>query len=137
MPEGQGQTAPSSHGIILSCVKFYFDFATNTGHPVAIGARSRMEHLMKHPNIPPIQGRRFDIETLQDKAFSLTRQADKGPTWLRHGGRIAYVVLTEEMFDQVWPDPRRAWSVEEMPDRHWDMIQAALSQVTSESPDAE
>ena len=54
---------------------------------------------MNRPQLPPIQGRRFDIETLQDTAFSLAAQATKGPTWLRHGGKIAYVVLTEELLD--------------------------------------
>ncbi len=63
---------------------------------------------MARPQLPPIQGRRFDIETLQDNAFSLNRQTTRGPTWLRHGGKIAYVVLTEELFDTLWPDPQRA-----------------------------
>jgi len=72
---------------------------------------------MKLPNLPPLQARRFDIETLQYDALSLAKQADKGPTFLRHGGRVSYVVVTEELFDQLWPDPQRAWAVDEMPYR--------------------
>jgi hypothetical protein len=87
---------------------------------------------MKRPELPPIQGRRFDVEMLQDKAFSLTEHASKGPTWLRHGGRISFVVLTEELFELVWPDHRRAWSVDDMPIRHEQMLleelEASLTQ---------
>ena len=86
---------------------------------------------MKRPNLPPLQGKRFDIETLQYHAVSLAEQADKGPTFLRYNGRVAYVMMTEEVFDKFWPDPRRAWSIAEMPLRieklFFDAIELALS----------
>lgn len=69
---------------------------------------------MNSPKLPAIQGRRFDVETLQHNAASLARHADQGPTYLRLHGQIAYVVLTVEIFDQVWPDQRRAWAVSEI-----------------------
>ncbi|CUH47503.1 hypothetical protein [Ruegeria atlantica] len=81
---------------------------------------------MKRSKLPPIQARRFDVEMLQDTAFSLTEHASKGPTWLRHKGRISFVVLTEELFEQIWPDHRRAWSVDDMPIRHEQMLLEAL-----------
>lgn len=87
---------------------------------------------MKPSDLPPIQGRRFDIETVQDNALSLARQADKGPTWLRHGGRVAYVVMTEEVFDDLWPDTRRAWAVDEMPDRMAELLLEALEKTISD-----
>lgn len=73
-----------------------------------------------------IQGRRFDVEMLQDMAFSLTEHASGRTTWLRHGGRISFVVLTEELFDQIWPDYRRAWSVNDMQIHHEKMLLEAL-----------
>ena len=70
---------------------------------------------MKLPNLPPIQGKRFDFESLQYNAIGLMKQANEGPTFLRHAGRVTHVVMTEDLFDALWPDPRRAWSVYEMP----------------------
>lgn len=91
---------------------------------------------MKRPQLPPIQGRRFDIETLQYNAFSLAQQATRVTIWLRHGGRIACVVLTEELFDTLWPDPQRAWNVDEMPHRYDELLlkglEAALSDKKNE-----
>lgn len=77
---------------------------------------------MNSPMLPAIQGRRFDVETLQHNAAGLARQADQGPTYLRLHGQIAYVVLTVEIFDQVWPDQRRAWAVSEMPAATLEML---------------
>ncbi len=34
---------------------------------------------MKLPDLPPFQGKRFDIETLQYNAISLMKQADEAP----------------------------------------------------------
>lgn len=90
---------------------------------------------MTRPSLPPIQGKRFDIETLQYHALGLARQADKGPTFLRHHGRIAYVVMSEAVFDEVWPDPHRAWGVNEMPQRHEQMLLDALEEVLAEPGD--
>lgn len=70
---------------------------------------------MKPPILPPIQGKRFDIEVLPHQVLSLAKSASKGPTYLRRGGRISWVVMTETVFNEVWPDPRRAWSTDEMP----------------------
>lgn len=70
---------------------------------------------MKLLDLPPIQGKRFDIEMLQYNTISLMKQADEGPTFLRHAGRVTHVVMTEKLFDELWPDPRRAWSICEMP----------------------
>ena len=90
---------------------------------------------MNRPQLPPIQGRRFDIETLQDTAFSLAAQATKGPTWLRHGGKIAYVVLTEELLDTLWPNPQKAWSVDEMPHRYDELLLRGLTAALSDEKD--
>ena len=87
---------------------------------------------MKPTGLPPIQGKRFDIETLQYNAVSLMKQADSGPTFLRHGGRVSYVVLAEELFDRLWPDSRRAWSVDEMPYRLEQLLLEALSSSLAE-----
>ncbi|WP_321364900.1 hypothetical protein [uncultured Celeribacter sp.] len=86
---------------------------------------------MDRSKLPPLQGRRFDVETLQYNALKLARQADKGPTFLRHHGRVAYVVMTEEIFDQLWPDPRRAWSIDEMPPRILQLLEQSLQEVLS------
>lgn len=88
---------------------------------------------MKLPDLPSIQGKRFDIEQLQYNCLSLIQQADKGPTFLRHGGRVTHVVMTEELFDKVWPDPRRAWSVYEMPYRMEKLYFEALESALAES----
>lgn len=88
---------------------------------------------MNHTGFPPIQRRRFDIETLQYNAVSLMKQADAGPTFLRHGGRVSYVVMTEELFDKLWPDPRRAWGVDEMPYRMEQLLLEALSNSFAEN----
>ncbi|MFC3061037.1 hypothetical protein [Paenirhodobacter populi] len=82
-----------------------------------------------HPkDLPRIQGRAFDIETLQHEALSLAKQARKGPTWIRQGGRIAYVVMTEEVFDEVWPDKQRALSLHDMPLRYEQMLLQGLEE---------
>ncbi|UWQ29065.1 hypothetical protein [Leisingera sp. M523] len=88
---------------------------------------------MQHSNFPPIQDKRFDIETLQYNAVSLMKQADNGPTFLRHGGRVSYVVLAEELFDQLWPDPRRAWSIYEMPLRMEQLFFEAVDKSLAEN----
>ncbi|GLO68872.1 hypothetical protein MACH17_03890 [Phaeobacter inhibens] len=88
---------------------------------------------MQHSNFPSIQGKRFNIETLQYNAVSLMKQADNGPTFLRHGGRVSYVVLAEELFDQLWPDPRRAWSIYEMPLRMEQLFFEAVDKSLAES----
>lgn len=86
---------------------------------------------MDRSKLPPLQGRRFDVETLQYDALKLARQADKGPTFLRHNGRIAYVVMTEDIFDQLWPDPRRAWSIDEMPLHILQLLEQSLQDALS------
>lgn len=88
---------------------------------------------MNHTDFPPIQRRRFDIETLQFNAVSLMKQADTGPTFLRHGGRVSYVVMTEELFDKLWPDSRRAWGVDEMPYRMEQLLHEAVSNSLAEN----
>jgi len=90
---------------------------------------------MKLPDLPPIQGKRFDIETLQYKAISLMKQADEGPTFLRHAGRVTHVVMTEELFDALWPNPRRVWSIYEMPLRKERLLFEALNRSLAESED--
>lgn len=92
---------------------------------------------MKRPNLPPIQGRRFDIETLQYNAVSLMKQANNGPTFLRHEGRVSYVVMTEELFDELWPDPRRAWSIDEMPHRMVQLLLEGVNNMLTETGDDE
>ena len=87
---------------------------------------------MRPKHIPLIQARRFDLETLHNEALSLAKQADNGPRYVRHGGKIAYVMLTERMFDEVWPDPRRAWTGEEMLDEEREMLTEALEGVIDE-----
>ncbi|WP_460272832.1 hypothetical protein [Celeribacter sp. ULVN23_4] len=86
---------------------------------------------MDRSKLLPLQGRRFDVETLQYDALKLAQQADKGPTFLRHHGRIAYVVMTEDIFDQLWPDPRRAWSVDEMPLHILQLLEQSLQDALS------
>ncbi|SMR83596.1 hypothetical protein SAMN04488030_0076 [Aliiroseovarius halocynthiae] len=61
------------------------------------------------------------------------KQADKGPTFLRHAGRVTHVVMTEELFDKLWPDSRRAWSVDEMPHRMKQFFLEALERAPAES----
>ena len=93
---------------------------------------------MDHSDPPPaIQGIRFDIETLQYNALKLAQQADKGPTFLRQNGVISYVVMTEEIFDEIWPDGRRAWSVDEMPERVALLFQEAVDAWRAGRPDDE
>lgn len=82
--------------------------------------------------LPPIQSRRFDIETLQYDVLSLARQAENGPTWLRHDGKISYVVMTEELFSEIWPDSRRVWGTEEMPDKMLDLLESGLQEMLDE-----
>lgn len=88
---------------------------------------------MTLPDLPSIQGKRFEFETLQYNAISLMKQADKGPTFLRHAGRVTHVVMTEELFDKLWPDPRRAWSVDEMPHRMDQYLLGAVERASAES----
>ena len=88
---------------------------------------------MKLRDLPQTQGKRFDIETLQNSAISLMQQADKGPTFLRHAGRATHVVMTEELFDTLWPDPRRAWSICEMPLREKRFLLDALNNSLADS----
>lgn len=90
---------------------------------------------MKFRDLPPIQGKRFDIETLQYDAISLMHQADEGPTFLRHAGRVTHVVMTEELFNALWPDPQRAWSICEMPLRQERLLSAALNRSLADSRD--
>ena len=87
---------------------------------------------MKPKSIASIQARRFDLETLHNEALSLAKQTENGPTYIRHAGKIVYVMLTERMFDNVWPDPRRSWTVEEMPDEEREMLMEALEGVINE-----
>jgi hypothetical protein len=58
-----------------------------------------------------------------------------GQTWLRHNGRIAYAVLTEELFDTLRPDPQRAWSVDEMPYRYDELLLRGLAAALSDEKD--
>ncbi|MEM9578758.1 MAG: hypothetical protein AAF999_17315 [Pseudomonadota bacterium] len=87
---------------------------------------------MRRKSIPLVQARRFDLETLHNEALSLAKQPDNGPTYVRHCGKVAYVMLTERIFDQAWPDSRRAWTVEEMPDEERQMLMEALEGVIDE-----
>ncbi len=72
---------------------------------------------MKRTDLPQIQGKRFDIEALHGDIADLMKQANEGPTFLRRNGRVSYVVMSEELFEELWPDPRRVWGVEETPIR--------------------
>jgi hypothetical protein len=40
--------------------------------------------------------------------------------------------MTEELFDKLWPDPRRAWSIYEMPDRIEKLFLEAVEQSLAE-----
>ncbi len=91
---------------------------------------------MDRSKLPHLQGRRFDVETLQYDALNLARQADKGPTFLRHHGRIAYVVMTQDLFDELWPDQRRAWSVDEMPPHILQLLEQSLKEAWTSRPEA-
>lgn len=67
--------------------------------------------------------------------FSVSTETNKKGSlrcYVRHGGKIAYVMLTERVFDKVWPDLRRAWTVEEMPDDEREMLMQALVGVIDE-----
>lgn len=86
-------------------------------------------------DLPQIQGKRFDTETLQYNATSLMHQADEGPMFLRHAGRVTHVVMTKELFDALWPDPRRAWSICEMPLREKRLLLEALNSSRAEIGD--
>ena len=92
---------------------------------------------MKLPILYPVQGKRFDFEELQYNAISLMKQADEGPTFLRHAGRITHVVMTEELFDKLWPDPRRVWSTDEMPYRLEQPLSHALGKLLNEAEEDE
>src|SRR3546814_9845737 len=72
--------------------------------------------VMSLSKLPSIQPKRFDREELGAVAIALTNSAVKGPTYLRVDGKIAFVVLAVEVFDQVWPDSRRAYATAEMPE---------------------
>src|SRR3546814_19391041 len=74
---------------------------------------------MSLSKLPSIQPKRFDREELGAVAIALTNSAVKGPTYLRVDGKIAFVVLAVEGFDQVWPDSRRSYATAEMPDYLW------------------
>lgn len=87
---------------------------------------------MNPPSLPPIQGKRFDFETLQFNVVSLMKQANDGPTFLRHAGRVTHVVMTEEIFDALWPDHRRAWSTSEIPLREEKLLFQALDATLAE-----
>ncbi|WP_299196797.1 hypothetical protein [uncultured Tateyamaria sp.] len=67
----------------------------------------------------------------------MAKQADNGPTYLRHGGKIAYVLLTERVFDEVWPDQRRAWAIDELPEHHLQMLMQAHDVAIEDDPDEE
>ncbi|WP_299406762.1 hypothetical protein [uncultured Roseobacter sp.] len=88
---------------------------------------------MKFVNLPPTQGKRFDIETLHYNTISLKKQAEEGPTLLRHVGRVTHVFMTEELFDELWPGPRRAWSIYEMPLRMEQHFFEAVNKSLAES----
>jgi len=84
---------------------------------------------MERCKLPQLQGRRFDVETLPHNTLKLVRQADNGPTYLRQSGRVAYVVMTEELFDELWPDSQRVWSLDEMPDRVDRLLQKGIQEL--------
>ena len=88
---------------------------------------------MKISYLPPIQGIRVDFETLQYNATSLMKQAEEGPTFLKHAGRVTQVVMTEELFDELWPDPRRAFRTSEMPVRMERLLLEAVDKLLAES----
>lgn len=77
---------------------------------------------MSPRKFPSIQPKRFDREELGAEAIALTNSAVKGPTYLRVDGKIAFVVLAIEVFDQVWPDSRRAYATAEMPEYLWNEL---------------
>ncbi|WP_422048146.1 hypothetical protein [Shimia sp.] len=63
------------------------------------------------------------------------QQADKGPTFLRDAGQVTHVVMTEDLFEALWPDPQRAWSICEMPLRQERRLSAALNRSLADSRD--
>ncbi|SDG16683.1 hypothetical protein SAMN04488117_11339 [Celeribacter baekdonensis] len=91
---------------------------------------------MDHADLPKMQGPRLDLESLQFDAMKVSQQADAGPTYLRHNGRVAYVVMTEELFDALWPDTQRVWSLDEMPLRIDRLLQEGLEAALSSRPEA-
>lgn len=90
---------------------------------------------MKTSKLPPIQGKRFDLERLQFDAVGLVSQANIGPTYIRQSGRVSHVVMTEELFDRLWPDPQRVWSIDEMPLRIDQLLEQGLKEAMSKQSD--
>src|SRR3546814_19095428 len=74
---------------------------------------------MSLSKLPSIQPKRFDRAELGAVAIALTNSAVKEPTSLRVDGKIAFVGLAVEVFDQVWPDSRRASATAEMLEYLW------------------
>jgi hypothetical protein len=81
---------------------------------------------MKLNDLPIILSRRFDVEELGQPMEQLTQHADQGPVYICKDGRVSYVVLTEEIFEQIWPDTQRAFSVIELPKRLGDLLDRGL-----------
>ena len=77
---------------------------------------------MSPTKLPSIQAQRYDREDLGAVAVALTHSAAMGPTYLRVGGKIAFVVVAVELFDEVWPDSCRAYATAEMPEHLWNRI---------------
>ena len=77
---------------------------------------------MSRSTLPAIQAQRYDREDLGAVTVGLTHSAAKGPTYLRVGGRIAFVVVAVELFDALWPDSCRAYATAEMPEHLWNRI---------------
>src|SRR3546814_13282026 len=82
-------------------------------------AGSGIGDVMSLSKLPYIQPKRFDREELGAVAIALTNSAVKGPTYLRVDGKIDFVVLAVEVFDQVWPDRRRAYATADMHEYRW------------------
>src|SRR3546814_15111219 len=79
-------------------------------------AGSGIGDVMSLSKLPSIQPKRFDREELGPVAIALTNSPVKGPTSLRVDGKIAFVVLAVEVFDQVWQEVRRAYANAAIPE---------------------
>ncbi|WP_316015343.1 hypothetical protein [Roseobacter sp. HKCCA0434] len=84
---------------------------------------------MTKPDLPAIRARRLDLEAMGSSGMELAHQADLGPVLIRRHGRIAYVALTEELFERVWPISQRALPIEEMPERIAALFEQALEEL--------
>lgn len=85
-------------------------------------------------NLPNIQNQRFDLEELGDGSKHVIQHAEQGPTYIRKDGQVAYVVLTEEVFNQIWPIEQKAFGVTELPKRLGELLDRGLDEALNKPP---